>query len=596
MSAPITRRLPFVVAAVGTALLAAPVAAQAAPVPSVAGHTATLSLGDTPDAAIVGQDAAGLLSFQVGASAPSIDWDPATPGDQTVTAAGTAVIVDAGGGDDSVAVTATDIVGATLDGGAGNDLLTGSAKADVLNGDDGDDRLVAAKSPAGTTDDVHGGAGNDVLVWNQGEGTDEDDGGAGADTVEVNGNPTGADVFTAKPADATPGSLKVRFDRLVTGPFGLDVDNAERLEVNALGGDDTVSFAPGLAGRILTTVNGGTGNDTISGTDAGDVLNGGDGTDVLNGQGGDDTVSGDRGNDQMFGGPGSDKLVWNNGDGTDQATGDEGYDVTEVNGAPAGESYAIKPAGARTRLDRTNLGLFGMDMDTEAVRLATLGGDDSLTVAPGTAIDIDADGGSGNDTLSGGDRDDVLRGGAGNDTLTGGGGQDLLDGQDGDDVLAARDGQGDLVHGGAGTDAATLDDERTDVVDGVERLDRTPIVQPAGAGHLVLRSKRLVLAGRVVRVSVACPASTAGCSGTLELSTAAPVRVAGARVTARLATTRYALAAGRRATLTLRVPAGVARLARKGHRTIATRLIVRDGAGATSSRIALRVRAAKRSS
>ena len=43
---------------------------------------------------------------------------------------------------------------------------------------------------------MDGGAGNDMLVWNNGDGSDTMDGDAGADEVEVNGAPTAGDVFT----------------------------------------------------------------------------------------------------------------------------------------------------------------------------------------------------------------------------------------------------------------------------------------------------------------------------------------------------------------------------------------------------------------
>ena len=67
--------------------------------------------------------------------------------------------------------------------------------------------------------------------------------------------------------------------------------------------------------------------------------------------------------------------------------------------------------------------------------LRGLGGNDSLKVAAGVAVDATVDGGAGHDTL---------RGGAGDDTLLGGDGNDVLDGRGG----------ADLCRGGAGTDTA----------------------------------------------------------------------------------------------------------------------------------------------
>ncbi len=55
----------------------------------------------------------------------------------------------------------------------------------MLNGGDGNDRLVGAKG----TDVMNGDAGNDTLVWNNGDGSDRMDGDAGNDGTEVNGEP-----------------------------------------------------------------------------------------------------------------------------------------------------------------------------------------------------------------------------------------------------------------------------------------------------------------------------------------------------------------------------------------------------------------------
>ena len=47
-----------------------------------------------------------------------------------------------------------------------------------------------------------GGAGNDVLVWNNGDGSDTMDGDGGADEIEVNGAVSQGDPFTFQPNPA----------------------------------------------------------------------------------------------------------------------------------------------------------------------------------------------------------------------------------------------------------------------------------------------------------------------------------------------------------------------------------------------------------
>ena len=53
------------------------------------------------------------------------------------------------------------------------------------------------------------------MIWNPGDGTDLNEGGAGIDTVEVNGG-NGAETFTV-----TPNGTRVRFDRTTPPRFPL---------------------------------------------------------------------------------------------------------------------------------------------------------------------------------------------------------------------------------------------------------------------------------------------------------------------------------------------------------------------------------------
>ena len=94
------------------------------------------------------------------------------------------------------------------------------------------------------------------MIWNPGEGTDLNEGGAGNDTVEVNGG-NGAETFTV-----TANGTRVRFDRINPAPFSIDIGTTENLVVNMNGGDDTFTAGNGLAALIQITVDGGAGNDT----------------------------------------------------------------------------------------------------------------------------------------------------------------------------------------------------------------------------------------------------------------------------------------------------------------------------------------------
>src|SRR5207247_1284531 len=227
--------------------------------------------------------------------------------------------------------------------------------------------------------------------------------------------------------------------------------------------------------------------------------------------------------DTLFGDDGNDTLVWNNGDGSDVADGNAGFDRVEINGSPtAGDAFTGRPNGAQAAIDRTNLVPFTVDFAAEALTVNGGGGDDQFTVAPGLAsLLVAADGESGNDSLSGSEEADSFLGGDGNDTLTGGAGSDLLDGQQGDDRLLARDGHGDLVRGGTGNDSAQTDAPTVDAVDGVETIDATPpppapdtrallptlghIAVVRSHGHLVARVPPGNAPSRQVAVSLRIP-------------------------------------------------------------------------------------------
>jgi Ca2+-binding RTX toxin-like protein len=463
---------------------------------------------------VVSRDAAGRILVNGGA----VSVKGGTP-----TVANTALIQVFGqGGNDQIALSEVNgaLPKANLFGGAGNDTLTGGSGNDMLFGEAGNDTLLGKGGidqlfggadndtlTGGVGDDsVFGQAGNDRMIWNPGEGTDLNEGGAGIDTVEVNGG-NGAETFTV-----TPNGTRVRFDRTTPAPFSLDIGTTENLVLNMNGGDDTFTGTNGLAGLISLTVDGGDGNDTITGGDGADRLNGGNDNDVVNGG---------RGNDTVFLGAGDDTFVWNPGEGSDTVEGQDGADTMVFNGANINENIILSANGNRLRLVR-DVGSVTMDVnDVEEVDVTPLGGADTTTIndlsstdvaqvnidlsaqagsgvgdgqadtvivngtnaedvvtivgdASGTDVGglaagahitgaepdkdrlvvhtlagddvVDASGLAANGiqlTADGGDGDDVLIGGAGNDTLTGGTGDDVLIGGPGQDILDG--GPGDNV-------------------------------------------------------------------------------------------------------------------------------------------------------
>jgi hypothetical protein len=144
----------------------------------------------------------------------------------------------------------------TVFGGAGNDSLVGSFVVNAISGQGGADTIVGGPG----NDILSGATGADLLVWNNGDGTDLVEGGGDSDTLQVNGSTAGSDVFVASAI-----GVRLRFERTNLVPFSLDVGDVETLIANGIGGDDAFTIADLGGVATLTTAN----------------LNGFDGTDAF---------------------------------------------------------------------------------------------------------------------------------------------------------------------------------------------------------------------------------------------------------------------------------------------------------------------------
>ncbi|NJM44953.1 MAG: calcium-binding protein [Alkalinema sp. RU_4_3] len=288
-------------------------------------------------------------------------------------------------GNDTISVDETNgpVQAVQMFGGLGNDILKGGAGADYFAGGEGNDFVDGN----GGNDTAFLGAGDDTFQWDPGDGSDRVEGEAGLDLMIFNGS-AGDESF-----DLSANGDRLRFFRNL-GNIVMDTNDIERVDLNALGGSDTITF------------------NNLAATDVKDFrLNlGADGK--------------------------QDSLIVN---GTDNA---ETIDVTGT-----GSSFSI--AGLFTGITVTG------SESIDRLTLNALGGDDVIQAStlPAVTVQFTADGGAGDDKIFGGLGNDILFGGIGKDLIDGNRGDDTAFLGEGNDIFQWDPGDGsDLVEGGAGLD------------------------------------------------------------------------------------------------------------------------------------------------
>ncbi|WP_279340859.1 calcium-binding protein [Zavarzinia aquatilis] len=283
-------------------------------------------------------------------------------------------------------------------GDGADNVLSGTADADTIDGLGGDDRLIGRAGD----DLLDGGAGRDKLFG--GDGSDTLTGGADDDIYVV------TDLFDTIVELDGGGTDRVA----ATVDFTLG-DFVERLSFR--GSADLDGTGNALDNRIYGNV-------------GANILDGGAGNDVLRGGDGNDTLIGGLGDDRLAGGAGADTMT--GGDGNDY------YDVDDVGDA------VTETAGGGVDTIRT---LVGGSLAAE-VEIMILAG----------AAELGASGNDLDNVITGNNAANTIYGGAGDDRLSGRGGLDYLDGQDGADVMIGGTGSdvyvvddaGDVVIEGAG--------------------------------------------------------------------------------------------------------------------------------------------------
>jgi Ca2+-binding RTX toxin-like protein len=196
--------------------------------------------------------------------------------------------------------------------GAGNDVLTAGASADVF------------RLKAGGNDTAHGGGGDDMFYFRGAfTAADHVDGGTGVDRVSLNGDYSGGVTFNATTL------TNVEKITLSAGhSYALTLNDAnvaagQNLAINgsALGTGDHFNFDGSAETDGTFTILGGGGDDILTGGAGKDVILAGDGTNTITGGGGQDILTG---------GSGPDTFVYNNVSDSSSTTHDivKGFDAS----------------------------------------------------------------------------------------------------------------------------------------------------------------------------------------------------------------------------------------------------------------------------
>ncbi|WP_448538895.1 calcium-binding protein [Sphingobium yanoikuyae] len=375
----------------------------------------------------------------------------------------------------------------TIRGGAfrGADALFGGAGDDVLEGEDGNDELSGGEG-IDTVSYEHATAGVTVSLsatgWTNtvGAGTDWIYGCEnilGSAFADVLTGDDGNNVLTGLAgADVLSG---LGGDDVIEGGAGDDV-------LSGGAGIDTASYEQAAAGvqvSLLTGLaTGGAGNDTLSGIENirgsayADGLTGDDGNNALSGLAGDDLIEGGAGDDILSGGVGIDSVSYEYAVAGVQvslaagvATGGAGNDQLSEFENIRGSAYADMLTGD----NGVNVlsGLAGAD------QMIGLGGDDEYWVDNQGDVIVEAVGGGydrvfakvdytladnvesltligrGNIDAYGNDLDNILTGNSGNNRLRGFGGEDYMAGGAGNDIYHVNSWGDQVVEApGGGTD------------------------------------------------------------------------------------------------------------------------------------------------
>ncbi len=346
---------------------------------------------------------------------------------------------------------------ASMDGGGGNDRLTGGILSDEVKGGSGNDTLVMS-------------TGVDVLI-----------GGADFDTVDATTqNPNGVtfDLNIGRIQQGTTTIAVLNTIEAVLDGSGnnrlVGRDGVSALLEGGVGNDTIIGGGDDFGNYANDTILGGDGDDSIVGSQGFDSVDGGPGIDIYNDAmwafpvtvflgstgtlrrgsdvmplrnieyyldgGGASRITGDTLNNYIFGAGGADTLLGGGGD--DTLDGGAGADSLE-GGAQTDKDYVSYASSA------TAVAIY---IDNPLSNLGDAAGDSYAGIEGFILSDA-----ASADTFFGGVTAETVLAGLGNDVVFGNGGADTINGGDGNDFILPGAGA-DLVVGGNGFDAVFYGD------------------------------------------------------------------------------------------------------------------------------------------
>ena len=337
---------------------------------------------------------------------------------------------------------------AVVNGGAGNEVLFGTSGNDTVNGLGGSDTLLGL----GGNDTLNGGDGDDLLLSPFGS-TELLNGDSGADTAAIEGTGLADDVDLATAVtdvlvtrSGFPGGLRLRAVETLIVSTGEGIDT---LDVPSITGTDLA------AGRVV--FEGGADSDSLRGGGTAVALTLRWLREADGSHGGSDNMEGGSNTQDLF------QVI-------DESALGGSWSAWSIGNSISVDALSLGVGSDASNIERVQFDL-GAGADTVTLYqdqtgvlfravVNTGGGNDTIDASPFDTDPSDpdvflgpndlpgvleADGGTGDDTITGGEGDDSLRGGPGNDLLAGTRGSDSY----------FVDAAGDVVQDGAGQ--GTLD-------------------------------------------------------------------------------------------------------------------------------------------